>query len=950
MRIVALLLTVLTGFTGLVYEVTWQKCLATLLGSHSEATAAVLGIFLGGLSVGYSLFGRWTHRLVTAAEREGRPPALLRFYGIVEAGIGLYALVFPLLFQGVLMLSLWLPQGSSGLGFAIDVGLTVLLIGPPTVLMGGTIPVLTQALAQSLDDATRVHAHIYAFNTVGAFAGALTGGLFLVPVLGIETVLRLMGVINLVAGVAFLWLGRRPRAVAAPAAAPAAAPSEPDGFAVWALTAAMLGFAMMCTQTVLIRVGGLSLGASHFTFAMVVAVFVLCIALGSMAVSAATRIPRWVLPASVWVLTACFFGIFTQLPDAPYWAHVLRTTFGTGESDFYPFHLAAFALAGAILAVPVGLSGASLPLLFHHLRREIGDLGAIAGRLYSWNTVGNLLGALIGGYLLLIWLDLHEVYRVGLAASLVAVFILNRKVMDLPLVANAAIVAVIAVPVLVAPSWDPARLSAGLFRHREPLPLTGTGADRFFARFRPGVSVDFYTDDPALSVAVHGAQQQGILSQRGLIVNGKPDSVTDVDYPTMALSGLLPCLMAERCERAFVIGLGTGVTAGELGSLDDMQQVDVAEISRGVIEAAPLFDFASRGASTNPRVEMIRSDAYRALLRSEGTYDIITSEPSNPWVSGVEMLFSREFLEAARSRLRPGGVYAQWFHTYETNNTTVELVLRTYLQVFDHVGIWYTLGPDMLILGIETPEIALDLDRFEALASRPDYAAGLRRAGVDSFPALLAHELIPVGSLRALDLEGPIHTLLHPRLSDVAARAFFQGGSARVPSVATGAAGRVAARNALLPQWLARRAGEVDDDVRRSIVEQVCSSRPECLSAVAWWRSQDPDSEDLAEFVDAVARLSTPAYREARLAALDRAGRLFRDPTAPLEEPISYDEAVAVTDLYESGYFAPLPYRRESLAAVWSHCDVQDERCSEGWREASERFGFDAVERPVGSR
>ena len=135
-RAVALVLTVLTGFSGLIYEVTWQKYLATLLGSHSEATAAVLGIFLGGLSVGYALFGRIVRRLFARASTQSAPTRLLVLYGVIEAGIGIWALLFPTLFSGVHALSLQLALDSRGLGFALDVFFTVLLVGPPAVLMG----------------------------------------------------------------------------------------------------------------------------------------------------------------------------------------------------------------------------------------------------------------------------------------------------------------------------------------------------------------------------------------------------------------------------------------------------------------------------------------------------------------------------------------------------------------------------------------------------------------------------------------------------------------------------------------------------------------------------------------------------------------------------------------------------------------------------------------------
>ena len=610
----ALLLTVLTGFSGLVYEVAWQKALAILLGSHSEATAAVLGIFLGGLSVGYSLFGSVVRRAVQAAERTGRRPRLLLLYGVVEVSIGLWALLFPALFDGVTTLSHVLDPGSDALAFALDVILTALLIGPPTIMMGGTIPILTQALARGLHDATRFHAFVYGFNTTGAFGGALAAGFWLVPLLGIPGTLRWMGALNLGAGAIFALMGLRPRAVQVAQPKPPGEP--PPGFALYAAVALLVGFGLMSIQTVLIRIGGLAFGASHFTFAMVVAVFVLCIALGSLAVSAFDDVPRAALPTCVCLLAALLFGLYYALPDAPYYAHVLRSFFRDADASFYPYYLGGFLGVLGVLFLPVGLGGAVLPLLFDHLRREVGELGRVAGRIYSWNTLGTLLGALLGGYFLLFWLDLHHVYRLGVGAIALAGLALTSRVHAATRLALAAVVPLF-LGLALLPAWQPLRLASGSFRLRQATRATYLGADPFFA-LQAKYRVLFYDDDPTTSVAVEEWPDPRGKATRAIITNGKSDGSLGPDYPTMALAGLLPCLFTEQCRSAFVVGYGTGVTAGELAELDSIETVTVAEISRGVIKAARFFDHGNRQASRNPKVRIVRSDAYRALLRSTG--------------------------------------------------------------------------------------------------------------------------------------------------------------------------------------------------------------------------------------------------------------------------------------------------------------------------------------------
>lgn len=843
-RLLALVLTLLTGVSGLVYEVAWQRYLATLLGSHSEATAAVLAIYLGGLSLGYAVFGRVTGALVRRAAARGEPPPLALTYGIVEAAIGVWAWAFPWLFGVVQDLSYRLHVPSPGLAFALDVLFAALLIGPPTVMMGGTIPMLTQALSRSLADATRLHALVYAFNTAGAFLGALAAAFWLVPALGLIGVLRAMGAINVVAGAAFVVMGLRRRGDTF-AATEEAAPVAVHGFAAYAGVALLAGFAMMTAQTVLIRVAGLAFGSSHFTFAMVVAAFVLCIALGSFAVSALRRIPPVTIVASQWCLVAALLGVYAVLEDAPFWAHVLRTKFSTDDASFYPFYLTAFAAVLALLAVPILLSGATLPLLFDHLRGRVGDVGAVAGHLYSWNTVGSLLGALLGGYVLFFWLDLHAVFRVAVGALIVGATVLTLSMPGRGMRVAALVLPVLATTVLLLlPAWAPERISVGLFRTREAMPATAAGPDAFFADDH-GVDILFYRDDPVASVAVKEFPIWGGQRTRSIISNGKPDGSLLLDYPTTALLALVPALLADNAERAFVIGYGAGVSVGELAALRSMREVVVAEISPAVMEAAPFFEDGNLHASQSHKVRVLVSDAYRALMRSEGPFDVIVSEPSNPWVTGVEMLFSREFLLAARAQLAPGGVFAQWFHSYETDDATLELVLRTYASVFERVGVWFTMGNDLLLLGFESPDAEIDLDRLARRAAMTDFHAGLVRSGVNGLPALLAHELLPLGVVAAPDATQEVHTLLHPILSHHAARAFFRGGEAHLEGMVARPAGE--SGELLLDRWAAQRGGRLTAEERAQVVRETCRHRKvECAHLLARWSAEDPEAPALA--------------------------------------------------------------------------------------------------------
>jgi hypothetical protein len=350
-----------------------------------------------------------------------------------------------------------------------------------------------------------------------------------------------------------------------------------------------------------------------------------------------------------------------------------------------------------------------------------------------------------------------------------------------------------------------------------------------------------------------------------------------------------------------------------------------------VVAAAPLFDPLNLGASTHPKTRIVRSDAYRALLRSEDHYDVIVSEPSNPWVTGVEMLYSREFLTAARSRLREGGVFLQWFHQYETDAASVELVLRTYVSVFDEVAVWYGTGPDLLLLGFSGSAEGLDLARLEARAAQADFAAGLRRSGVESFPELLAHELLPAGVLAASGLEGPIHTLYHPRLSHTAGRAFFMGARAFLPFTGFGEPARAGARNSLLRRYLARfgTAG-APDGVYAALAEEACAHRSDrCTAVLADWGLRHPGSQELAEAVNRLGpgtvRFGSPVSAE----TVREVRALLVGGSAGLGE-VTPALAQRWTDTFRDQYDHAFAFDAPRLLGRWQGCRGPEDECESG--------------------
>jgi hypothetical protein len=558
--------------------------------------------------------------------------------------------------------------------------------------------------------------------------------------------------------------------------------------------------------------------------------------------------------------------------------------------------------------------------------------------------VGSLLGALLGGYALFFWLDLDEVYRVALGALALAAVLVTRRTLGLGGAAAGAQLSIALTVLALLPGWPPQRLASGLFYQRTPGPLSFAGPERFFAGSGSRHFV-FYEDGPSTSVAVTRAEDRGQVDL-GLMTNGKSEGSVRADYRTPALIAILPALFSERAERAFVIGYGTGVTAGELARISTMREVTVAEISRSVLRAAPFLDEANGNVTRLPALRLVEGDAYRTLLRSDQTFDVIASEPSQTWALGTDMLYAREFLEGARDRLSPGGVFCQWMHAYSMDDAGISLVLRTYASVFPHVSVWYGLGADLLLLGFPDATRALDVERLAARAALPEFRAALERAEIRSFPELLAHELLPLDVARASLAPGDVQTLLHPRLGYLAARAFFRGEQAMLPPTGDLEGARVGRAHSLARRWAALLGGRVPERERAAFVIETCRERPpECATLLAAWTHEVADSPQREHVLSVIreGRDVSPAARAIPLGELPRLTALF-DPSPPPARDGADPVAAArdATQLFTHYYHHGAPFPREHLAALWRSCDARPE-----WREGCRR-GRAQAERRLG--
>lgn len=775
-RILTLAVTFCTGFTGLIYENAWQRYLANFLGSQAQATAVILAVFLGGLCVGYRVFGRVS---------QGKSPRnLLQICGATEIVIGIWALIFHWVYAAVWGMS-GVVDPKSFVSAFWEIGVSVALMGLPTVLMGGTLPLLTQALAADLEDASPFHARVYAVNTGGAFVGCLLAGFVLLPLFGLRGTMQIAGPVNIIAGILLYYFGQYVSdelPVSGPeevAAASAEVGHIPERAAI--AIAFLAGVYSIALQTVFVRVVALSMGSSEYAFSIVVAVFIAMLALGAWKIAGTRlfRVPVWF---NQLIVVLGGFGVYYSVSYWPYICHVVRAIFATVPPAFWLYHAAIFLTLGLILAVPVGAMGSTMPLLFNDVKRSLGDVGKVVGRLYAWNTIGCVVGALFGGYWLLLYFNLDEIFRfclIGMALALLFSCPWSSLRPSIRPFCIASVFAFFVLP-LFLPQWNQEYLANGYFRTSGAMQESFNGAHALWSVSRRGVKQIFYKDSPNSTVSVTEyaadddakALNDGAEIIRNIKVNGKSDGETSGgDMRTMRLTAHLPSLFSPiPIKRVAIVGFGLGVSAGSLTLYPEIEDVHVMEISHGVHQAAKYFDFANYNVTKNPKIRWSLGDAYRVLGASRDKYSLIISEPSNPWVTGVERLFAREFYDIVKSKLEPGGIYTQWIHDYTVSAETVGLVVRTFGDAFRYVRIFRT-NRDIIMLGSDEFLGERSLTRaIERYNSLPTIQKALAQVEVPNIQALLGLEMWMTKEQFG---PGPIQTLEFPRLSHMAGHDFF---------------------------------------------------------------------------------------------------------------------------------------------------------------------------------
>ena len=716
-----LVLFAVSGASALIYEVVWTRLLTLQMGHGISAASTVLAAFMGGLAAGAAVAGRVGGRLT--------PRRALETYAALELAIGVLALLLPFGLAALRpLLSGAYADGHGGLTFAaLRLVSSVLLLAAPAAAMGATFPIAARWMVRAASRAAQDAGGLYAANTLGAALGAVLAGFVLIPSLGLSGSTWVGVALNAIAAAGAFAIARTSAEPLAPGGTkvpPVRRSSETGGKATahpWlaALALGASGFASLALQVIWTRLLVLILGPTTYAFSIVVSIFIVGIA-GGAAIGA--RLAARTRDAAAGLAICLLASVGGSIAAASAVDGTLLAMAGIvarPEIEFGGVILRG-ALYVAALLLPMTLAfGAAFPFAVSLASGSEEGVTERLGRIYAVNTVGAIAGALLAGFVLVPAIGLHTTVRAvaaGVAAAAVGVLLAGAVRGRLRLVGFAAALAVLGAAAWLPP-WDRYLLSSGAYKYapamRGPSLETALTAGDLLS----------YREGATSTVAVR--QLAGTVS---LAIDGKVDASNAGDMLTQRLLAHVPLLLHPDPKRAAILGLGSGVTLGS-ALTHPLTEATVLEISPEVVDASRFFDTENHRALADPRTRLVVGDGRTHLMLGDATYDVIVSEPSNPWMAGIASLFTREFFAGARARLAPGGVLCQWAHTYDISSDDLKSIVATFLSVFPDGTLWLVGDADVLLVGSTEP---LDA-RMAAVAAawnRPGVAEDLASVGV----------------------------------------------------------------------------------------------------------------------------------------------------------------------------------------------------------------------------
>lgn len=921
------LLFAVSGAAALIYEVVWTRLLTLQMGHGIAAASAVLAAFMGGLAAGAGAAGRISTRL--------EPQRALRIYATLELAIGVLAILLPFALIAVRpLLEATYADGNGGAVFAlVRLSSSVLLLSVPAACMGATFPIASRWMVRAATSAAVDAGALYAMNTLGAAIGAVLAGFFLIPALGLKGTTFVGVTLNVIAAAGAFGVAR---GETGPVSRPpdSGSPLPARGSRLWlaAIALGVSGFASLTLQVVWTRLLVQILGPTTYAFSTVVALFIIGIAIGAaIAAPLASRMkhPAIGLACSM-ILSA---GLAIAAAGAVDWALLtIANIVARPDIQFTEVLLREVLLVSGLLLPMTIAFGMSFPFALALAGGTDDRVTENIGVIYAVNTLGAIAGSLLTGFFLVPLIGLHTTIRVVAASSvLMAIAIAALHARGRGRIISLALAAIVAVAVAITPGWDRSLLSSGAYKYaiamRGPDLQTALTAGDLLS----------YREGSTGTVTVRSLT--GTLS---LAIDGKVDASNAGDMLTQRLLAHVPLLLHPNPQRAAIIGLGSGVTLGS-ALTHPLKSATVLEISPEVVDASRFFEKENHQPLADPRTRLVVGDGRTHLMLGDETYDVIVSEPSNPWMAGIASLFTKEFFTAARARLAPGGVLCQWAHTYDISTDDLKSIVATFMSVFPDGTMWLVGDADVLLVGSTEP---LDA-RIAGIATamqRPGVSDDLAGVGVKNAFAVTsifvaqgealkkwaATDALQTDDRAALEFSGPRSIVGSSRDDNATALRELAAASPKPAAVAD------ALRNATTDEWRDRGLMLLKADAYRPAyldLTKAVEQSPNDAAALEGLLQAAASSNQMVETEFLLKRLaSQTANARARLALsklLASQGNMdaaIRIPLAILETtPTDVDAleqlASILSDVGDAARLEPIAQRLVNAAPknTWAH-------------------------------
>ena len=718
--------------------------LTLIMGNTQYSIATVLTAFMGGLALGSYTGGK-------IIDREFNP---LAAYAILEAGIGIYCLLLPFFIDLAFPLFQWiyLSLGDSYTQTSLvrfSVCFALLII--PATFMGATLPVLSKFVSREENFIGKDVGTLYSINTFGAVLGAWASAFIFMRLFGVQATTGIAAAVNISIALIIYFLFKPPLKERLPfietssdKEGPALKKSE-----IFILLSFLLsGLTALVYQVVWTRILSLLLGSSVYAFSMILSVFILGLALGT--VTASRFLDRLSDLVKGYGLVQMMIG-FSSLSIIPLFGRipfVNRWIYENWGQQFQFIQGANFIIIFGLLFIPTFFMGTQFPIVIKILATKLETVGQNVGRVYAFNTVGAIIGSFLAGFVLIPALGLQTTilsvvfFNVLLGISLLvwgASISFNWKMYVLPGLFVLCVVIANSIP-----PWDKSVISSGSFMPYRIGDLREAELKKNkILYFKEGMHTTVTTE----------------LSTSGNIflrVNGKTDASLALDMRTQLLSGYLPMLFHPKPESALVIGQGSGITLGAVEQFP-VNKINLVEISPAVIEGSRFFDPFNHDALNDKRLSILLEDGRNHIALSQNTYDVIVSEPSNPWISGVGALFTVDFFELLKKRLNPGGLACIWVHT-NMSPDSFKSIVRSFTEKFPYVTMWESIaGDDYLLIGSEE-EYGLSFEKAQKLLGNEVAGKDLAQIGIRNVPDLMSLMIMSRPDLVEFSKNAPLHT------------------------------------------------------------------------------------------------------------------------------------------------------------------------------------------------